>query len=316
MRLVCLALLICCVGCLPSTRVTKNPCDNNKGIRYYRPKPWLLIKPHTDKDNENPSDKFVDIELQMLPDFSEEYSINIRSGLGSNNTSVTLADGWNLTAINVNVDSNFDENFEAVADGISKFVPTAKGDQPRLPGSTVSATNVPLGYYEAVISAGADGKKRMYGWRYVGFSPYAYCPQETCGVDCQPDCQHRELFGLVFENGVMTFKELHSTRHANNMLQDSNLNKALKFLENEVARAVPGILQGLEVAKVSAKDIDIATDAEDTIDVNAVLTTEQMAAYKTVDATDYEIAQSIAEVIKQQTGQELDITFRVTPQDD
>jgi len=318
MRIVCIALLVLCCGCLPSTRIKKNPCNNDTGLRFYRPKPYLFIKPLIEKDNKNPSDKFVEIEMQMLPDFSEEYSIHIRSGLGTNDTEVVLTEGWNLTKLNVDVDSQFDENFQAIATGISKFIPSESGGGGggnALAGmrSTVPATNVPLGYYESVISRGPDGKKRLYGWRYIGFSPYAYCPQEVAGVDCQTDCQQRPLFGLVFENGTMTFKELPNARFANNVMVQTNYEKALKHLENEIANAVPLILQQRSVSEVSPQRIDVTTEKEtETISVNAMLNEAQMDAYRKIDATDYEIAQAIIRAMQNTTGQELDIEFRVT----
>jgi hypothetical protein len=182
-----------------STTVRKNPGPHDHGIRYYRPKPYLLLEPALGK-----SDELVTISLQYLPDFSEEYAIHVRTGIGKNKTSFKLENGWNLTEMNIDIDTELPQNIEAVAkliEAVPKLRPTA-GDQPK---AAVKATNVPLGYYEAVVTPGPDGKKRLYGWRYVGFAPYAGCPQEGNGVDCL-DCH--AVYGLVFENGVMVFKPL------------------------------------------------------------------------------------------------------------
>lgn len=118
-----LTIVICLsAGCIPGTKVVKNPGSDDCGIRYYRPKPYLLITPHENQD-QIPTEEYVRIELEFLPDFSEEYSIHIRPGLGTNQTSVTLEDGWNLTALNVELDSQFSDNVEAVTEGIARLAP-------------------------------------------------------------------------------------------------------------------------------------------------------------------------------------------------
>lgn len=193
--------LLCLVACA-STTVKKDPGPHDRGVRYYRPKPYLFLEPALGK-----SDELVTMSLQYLPDFAEEYSIHVRAGVGKNTTSFKLQDGWNLTEFNVDVDSKVSENIEAVAkliEAVPKLRPTA-GDG--VPKGAVRATNVPLGYYEAVINPGPDGKKRLYGWRYVGFAPFVGCPQQGTGVECA-DCHQQALYGLVFEKGVMVFKPL------------------------------------------------------------------------------------------------------------
>jgi hypothetical protein len=126
---------------------------------------------------------------------------------------MTLQDGWNLTAINQTLDSQLDENINAVANllgGISKFVPTGEGGpQAATTVRTVAAaTNVPLGYYESVVGTGQDGVKRLYGWRYVGFMPFNQCPINAGGAEAWCCNETGPLYGLVFEKGVMVFKTL------------------------------------------------------------------------------------------------------------
>ncbi len=199
-------------GCLPRTTVHKDPGPHDKGVRYYRPKPYLLLKPMMAKDQ--PVEGYVTIEQVTLPDFSEEYSIHVCTGLGTNNTEINLEDGWNLTGLNVKLDSQFDENLRATAD-LVKAVPTmASAADIRMP---VKASNVPLGLYEAVISKGPDCTKRLYGFRYVGFMPYSSCPIEVSGLEHQ-HCQSSVVYGLAFEDGAMVFRslgELADPRHAN-----------------------------------------------------------------------------------------------------
>lgn len=220
------AILSAVCGCLPRVSVRPNPGPCTPGIRYYRPKPYLFISPAAESvavekkedktvtTTEGVADKYVQIQLQWLPDFSEEYAINIRSGLGTNETEITLENGWNLTGLNTKLDSQTDENITAVAELI-KAIPTSAatrfaGDKVRneAEAKVVRATNVPLGYYESVIGRDKCGKKQFYGWRYVGFAPFNGCPIKTSGQDCMP-CNAMDLYGLTFDNGIMTFKRLH-----------------------------------------------------------------------------------------------------------
>ncbi len=150
----------------------------------------------------------VELSIEYLPDFSEEYSIHVRSGLGTNETQIQLAQGWNLTALNVDVDSQFDESVRAVGELVDAAMPAlTAGPNGGAQRMVVPATNVPLGLYESVVSMNRDGTKRLYGFRYVGFMPYAPCPIESGGVECHT-CYTEPIYGLVFENGSMVFKPL------------------------------------------------------------------------------------------------------------
>lgn len=220
-------LVVTVFGCAPRVRVKKNPTARDQGIRYYRPKPYLLVSPagetttSGDKAVTKPTDRYVSLELKYLPDFGEEYSINVCPGLGSANVSVSLEDGWNLTSINQELDTQFDENLGAVASLVGAVAPKGlvgtSGDagganaEARM---TVAARNIPLGFYEAVV--GVDhrcGKKQLFGWRYVGFAPFNACPLYASGADCV-SCNDGSLagvlYGLTFYNGVMTFRPLDS----------------------------------------------------------------------------------------------------------
>ena len=205
-----LAVSVLATGCvLPKTTVVRDPGPRDRGVRYYRPKPYLMVSPLVNRDGE-PVAGFVTLETQMLPDFSEEYSIHVRTGLGTNETSITLADGWNLTGLNVNVDAQVDDNLRAVADVVGSVPVATEGPAHR---HTVRAINVPMGLYESVVSSGPDGRKRLYGFRYVGFFPYAPCPLQSGGEACQP-CGAGGIYGLAFdeESGAMVFRSLEALR--------------------------------------------------------------------------------------------------------
>jgi hypothetical protein len=161
-----------------------------------------------------PSDEFVKISLEYLPDFSEEYSIHVRSGVGIANVGIKLDEGWKLTEISQELDSQTDENITAAAEmtrALTEAFSQTSGNapQPAAAGKqnmkfTVRATNVPIGYYEAVIGRDQCGNKMLLGWKYVGFSPFGACCLATCQ---NPD---PTVYGLVFESGVMVFKDVTS----------------------------------------------------------------------------------------------------------
>ena len=196
-------------GCTPRIIVRQSPTADDEGIRYYRPKPYLLISAlHKDT---NASPDFVSITLDYLPDFSEEYSIKVQPGLGIADVNVSLQDGWNLVSINQKLDSQTDETLKATGDLLKSVAglasPNSGSAQTARPIINVPAHNVPLGYYEAVIGRNRNGKKQLFGFRYVGFMPFQACPVELCGSSVAA-CDNCMLYGLTFDSGVMTFKPL------------------------------------------------------------------------------------------------------------
>ena len=159
-----LILLLLC-GCA-STKVIKHPDDRDTGIRFYRPKPYLVVKPSVSNS------KMVEIGIDYLPDYNEEYSIHMKTGLGQNNTQLTLDHGWNLTGINVNVDTKATELLNS-ASGLVKSAMTARAsEESHAPTWAVGARGVPLGYYEATTGYDPTCGKQIHGWKYVGFMPF------------------------------------------------------------------------------------------------------------------------------------------------
>ena len=77
-------LAVIATGCVPRTFVRKNPLPTDRGIRSYRPKPYLKVTPHVNAVNGEASTTQVAVDLVYMPDFSEEYSIHARNGFGIN----------------------------------------------------------------------------------------------------------------------------------------------------------------------------------------------------------------------------------------
>jgi hypothetical protein len=233
--------VLLCAGCTPTLDVRPNPGPGDGGFRYYLPKPYVLVEPVAmeagAKDGARPRGDLFKVSLQYLPDFAEQQAVNVRTGLGAAKVKLTLEQGWNLTAVDVDCDSKVSDNLNAVANLLKAATPDgqtagskSKGIEDGPGGTTwrkpdgatheffVTASNVPIGYYEAVLGPDPySGKKQLYGFRYVGFIPYASCPIAPTGMEsaCCADGS-MPLYGLVFERGVMTFKRLENVIDPNN----------------------------------------------------------------------------------------------------
>jgi hypothetical protein len=206
-------------GC-SSVSVIKNPGPEDTGIRYYRPKPYLLVTPA------DATGRMVKLKVEYLPDYAEEYSVHPK---GKKPPQVQLKDGWNLVAVGGPAPPEKPEEAPP---------PATPVDPTKVPEFVVAASNVPIGLYESVFDT-TCGKKYLKGWRYVGFSPMgggspigvdpssARGPNGPAGFR-SPDGStpaypgapagssiSGPLYGLVFFNGVMTFRQLDEI--ANNM---------------------------------------------------------------------------------------------------
>ncbi|MHB1559288.1 MAG: hypothetical protein ACYC61_17700 [Isosphaeraceae bacterium] len=205
------ALCLCAVmlgGC-SSVNVVRNPSPDDNGIRFYRPKPYLLVTPA------DPTGRMVKLEVLQLPDYCEEYSIHPR---GKKPPGVQLKDGWNLVGVG------------GPAPPPSKEEPAPAPpptDPMKLPEYVLAAGNIPIGLYESVFDV-AGPAKFLKGWRYVGFSPWGGGPPsgtDAAGMEnlrkgCPPcvsqgSVAQGPLFGIVFFNGAMTFRQIDEI--ANNM---------------------------------------------------------------------------------------------------
>ncbi len=182
-------------GC-SSVTVIKNPAAQDTGIRYWRPKPYLLVTPA------DATGRMVKLKMEYLPDYSEEFSIHPQ---GKKPPQVQLKDGWNLVAVGGPAPPP--EKPEEAA------LPAASpaGDPMKLPEYVVAATNIPIGYYESVFD-GVGTKKHLKGWRYVGMTPMGGgLPNGGTTPGCPPTpatALPGPLYGMVFFNGVMTFRQL------------------------------------------------------------------------------------------------------------
>lgn len=177
-------VVLTCVGMsCASYSVKKNPTDRDTGIRFYRPKPYLYVGPPSDGDPQK-----VTISLQYLPDYEEEYSIEVHPGLGVNSLDVSLENGWNLTNFKGTTDQKYAEILGSMAGMVSAAggLARAPAAAPARDGNEADVDRgVPRGYYESVFWCDECGKKHLFGWRYIGFLPFDSCP-----VAPQPQMQN------------------------------------------------------------------------------------------------------------------------------
>ncbi|HEU5115562.1 MAG TPA: hypothetical protein VFT74_02690, partial [Isosphaeraceae bacterium] len=161
-RLLLVGLLaLVATGCSTVT-VTRDPAASDNGIRFYRPKPYLLVTPA------DPTGRMVNLKLEYLPDFNEEYSAHLKG----KKAKVELQDGWNLVAAGVGA---------APPPPSPKEPAVVPPPDPKLPAAVVAATNVPMGYYESVYDVYA-GRKIFKGWRYIGFLPLGGPTTGPCAI--------------------------------------------------------------------------------------------------------------------------------------
>jgi hypothetical protein len=213
-----LALLLLLCGCARMV-VKKAPGDHDKGIRFYRPKPYLFVGPG-EPPKPNNQDGYsariagvpVVMRIEYLPDYSDEYSIRMTPGLGTTDLTVALDKGWNLTSVNAKTDQKYAEIIESVAKLASAFTGapgaggarTYGGGQGEWSGS--ADFDVPLGYYEAVIGIDECGKKSLVGWRYVGFMALG-CPGgivcTTRFAQCGPP-----MYAIVADGPMLRMRRL------------------------------------------------------------------------------------------------------------
>lgn len=231
------------LGCTV-TSVRQNPGEHDKGFRFYRPKPYLMVTPAGGDTGTN-APEFVKLEMKMMPDFSEQYSIHPRAGFGDNTTNLTLDEGWNLTKIDAKLDSKTDENIKSIAGFVKSAAALAPsgarsadtGRKNKNNGAVITARNVPFGVYEAVISCDESGTKRLAGFRYIGFMPNVTCPVNSCGSQTQ--CCDGEVYGLV--NEVIDGKSLTVFKLISDIATEE-----VKAVRQKAAAAAPEALLTLE----------------------------------------------------------------------
>ncbi|WP_157605443.1 hypothetical protein [Schlesneria paludicola] len=244
-----LYIIVLSLGCT-QVLVRKDPSLKDKGIRYWRPKPYLFIgpagsepqasaKPGDQSKGGNNETKLVQdpdkptitevsnftkvsMTIRYMPDYNEEYSIRMTPGLGIGKLDIVLQDGWNLTTVGIQQD----QQTAAILNSVAGLISAVHGGSPAASKDTKNASfngdssgggveqifdasrDVPLGFYEPIIATDQCGRKSLFGWRYVGFMPYAGCPVEPCIGTPTVSCDPHELWGIFATKDALRFQRL------------------------------------------------------------------------------------------------------------
>lgn len=110
-----------CAG-VTVTKITPKNDKSAKGVRYYRPWPYLLVA----QDPNNAA--ALTLTTVYLPNVKENYAINAQSGIGKLDAAITLEDGWKLTNYSDKTDTKIPETIQAIgsvsADAIKAILET------------------------------------------------------------------------------------------------------------------------------------------------------------------------------------------------
>jgi len=117
----------------------KNLTASDPGIRFYRPSLYVWItkvapsdKVNITKTEEKKKNKTTtetvsingttyNAQFVYLPDFTQEYVVQWNAGIGGVKPSFTLAEGWNLTTFNSEIDSGVPATIAAVSGAVKNI---------------------------------------------------------------------------------------------------------------------------------------------------------------------------------------------------
>ena len=143
------------IGC---SRVVVEPYSADKykdGLRFYRPQPYILV---SEKEDDKGKVTGNNISVIYLPDPTQEYVLRSETWIGTVTMKPTLADGWNLVALESTVDPKFAETINALV-GAAKLgvAPGAKV----APGKDVTAPRP--GLYKLVLPKNSGDMPTIVG---------------------------------------------------------------------------------------------------------------------------------------------------------
>ena len=121
--------------------------DTSGAVHFYEPRPYLWVGVDA---KGNPASQIV-----WLPDHTQRYAVRVRSGLGSADGSVNLANGWMLDSLGAKSDSRIPETISAVSDAVKAAPAIAEAPRP----------GPPPGLYRIDVDAqGGVALVRQPGW--------------------------------------------------------------------------------------------------------------------------------------------------------
>lgn len=178
----------------------------------------------------------IAMQIKYLPDYNEEYSVKLKAGIGIGKLDIKLEDGWNLTSVGVQTDQQLPQLITAFGSLLSAATGGGAKGKVTKEGTFVIDTqytskdlyiidtrpDVPLGFYEPIIATDPHGKKSLFGWRYVGFMPFAGCPVQACVQPKAVTCETSDLWGIVATPTSIKFARLTDIESGANPYQYRN----------------------------------------------------------------------------------------------
>ena len=128
------------LSCARVTVTHVKPGDTSSGVHFVRPRPYLLV---------SSQGKELKSEILWLPDYSQEFTINLVPGLGRSNLNLKLKDGWMLAELGGETDSRLVETASAFGN-VLEAAKTASSD--------------PVGLYRIDIDPAGNVKLKKQDW--------------------------------------------------------------------------------------------------------------------------------------------------------
>jgi hypothetical protein len=120
MQISFITLAICLSGGCASVQIySKNDLKEKTGLRFYTPKPYLLVEMKSEKD------MTVKTSVIFLPDLSDPQYLRIKPGLGSNELKMAFTNGI-LNSYGLTTTSDIPAVVNSLAGLISKSADAAK----------------------------------------------------------------------------------------------------------------------------------------------------------------------------------------------
>ncbi len=123
---------LACSACLgPKLEAHKIRSDEQEGMPYYLPKPYLLVSKNfhpiqtagkAATTSQPDADKTLyGYEIVYLPDRCNQYGLKVSRGIGTLETRIELEDGWKFTGTTLETDSKTPETIGAIAEPIAEI---------------------------------------------------------------------------------------------------------------------------------------------------------------------------------------------------
>lgn len=187
-----LVVLLVLAGCASTVTVVKDK-DNEDGIPFYLPKPYLLItknlpsvgtkltttterkqdgtattvtvnEPVPYGSEEAKKGDLFSFQIIYLPDLAERYRLKIKSGTGTIDTTITLVDGWKFTGLNLKADAKTSETIQAVGSAFKSVAEIAKLLAPEALKQLEAPVEAKVWLYEIRVEKDKIEVKPVFEW--------------------------------------------------------------------------------------------------------------------------------------------------------